>query len=129
MKLDKNEVISAQVLLQSASGKKLGANTLITAENIEDFSPPTDAYPVVSNLFRSKDFEVGPLVGPTFSITASVNKFEALFKVDLQRGEKDAIECVGGGLEILLDNLPADARKIIQTVTFSEPPDFGPTEF
>lgn len=129
MKPDKNEVISAQVILLPASGKKFGSDNLVTAENIAEFSPPPDAYPTASKVFSSKDFEIGPLVGPTFSITAPVSKFETLFKTDFQRRENGAIECVGGGLEIRLNHLPDNARKIIQTVTFTEPPDFGPTEF
>ena len=128
-KPNKNEIISAQVILLSASGRKLDSDRLITAENLEDFAPPPDAYSTASNVFELQGFEVGSLVGPTFSITATVSAFESMFKTELQLSENGAIECVGGGLEIQLEHLPEEARGIIQTVTFTEPPDFGPTEF
>lgn len=127
--LDKNEIISAQVMLLPASGKKIGPYTQITAENIEEFAPPQDAYLIASRAFRSIGFEIGPFVGITFSITAPAGAFENMFKADLQRSVKRGIECIGGDLELPLDHLPDNARKIIQTVTFIEPPDFGPTEF
>ena len=129
MQLDRNEIISAQVMLLPASGKKIGPDTQITAENIEEFAPPPDAYLIASGAFRSIGFEIGPLVGVTFSITAPAGTFENMFKADLQRSVKGGVECIGGDLEFPLDHLPDNVRKIIQTVTFTEPPDFGPTEF
>jgi hypothetical protein len=129
MQLDRNEIISAQVMLLPASGKKIGPDTQVTAENIKEFAPPLDAYLIASGAFRSKGFEIGPLVGVAFSITALVGTFENVFKAELQRSVKGGIECNGGDLELPLDHLPDNTRKIIQTVTFTEPPDFGPTEF
>ncbi len=129
MQVDKNEIISAQVMLLPASGKKIGPDTQITEKNIEEFAPPPEAYHIASEAFRSIGFEIGPLVGVSFSITASARTFENMFKADLQRSEMGGIECSGGALELPLDHLPDNTSKIIQTVTFTEPPDFGPTEF
>ncbi|MEA3466728.1 MAG: hypothetical protein U9R57_00710 [Thermodesulfobacteriota bacterium] len=129
MQLDRNMIISAQVMLLPASGKEIGPDTLVTAENIEQFDPPLDAYLIASGAFRSKGFEIGPLVGVTFSITALAGTFENVFKVELQRTVKGGIECNGGDLELPLGHLPDNTSKIIQTVTFTEPPDFDPTEF
>ncbi len=109
--------------------KKIGPDTQITAENISEFAPPPDAYLIASGDFRSIGFEIGPLVGATFSITAPADTFKNMFKADLQRSVKGGIERIGGDLELPLDHLPDNTRKIIQTVTFIEPPDFGPTEF
>ena len=84
-RVDRNEIISAQVMLLPASGEKIGPDTQITAENIEKFAPPSDAYLIASGAFRSIDFEIGPLVGVTFSITAPARIFEGL---EVQRYEK-----------------------------------------
>ena len=129
MRLEKNEIISAVVILRSASGQEIGPETLITSENLDIFAPPPDAYSIASRFFRSMGFEIGPMSGLSFSITASVNKFETIFKSSLYRSAKDGIESTDGHLELNMDHLQDEVRKVIQTVTFSEPPDFGPTEF
>ncbi len=129
MQLDRNEIISAQVILLPASGMKIGPDTKITAENIEKFALPSDAYHIASSTFRLIGFEIGPLVGVSFSITAPVGTFEEMFKAGLQPSLKGGIECIGGGLQFPLGPLPDNARRVIQTVTFTEPPDFGPAEF
>jgi hypothetical protein len=127
--LSDSEIISAQVLLLPASKKKVGGHDQITSENIETFAPPPDAYVKVSAFFESMHFEVGPLIGFTFPITASASTFATLFKAELHKSEKGGIQCQGGDLEIHLYSLPSDVRRLIQAVTFDEPPDFGPTEF
>ena len=129
MQLDRNELISAQVILLPASKKKIGPDTRITSGTIKKLAPPPDAFHIASGIFRSIDFEIGPLVGVSFSITASFSIFENTFKTEFQRNLKDGIECVGGDIELPLDHLPNDVRKIVQIVTFTEPPDFGPADF
>lgn len=129
MPLEKNDIVSAQVVLKSASGYQIGPGTLVTSKNIGIFSPPAGAFSQVSKAFRSMGFQTGPLVGPSFSITASVERFETAFKLNLRRSEKGGIESDRGSLELTLEHLSNDLRNIIQTVTFSTPPDFGPTEF
>lgn len=129
MQIDRNKTISAEVMLLPVSGKKISHDTQITAENIEDFAPPLDAFLIASGAFRSLGFEVGPLMGITFSITASAGTFEDVFKAKLQLSAKGGIECLEGGLELPLDHLQDNTRKIIMTITFTEPPDFGPTDF
>ena len=129
MKLDKNEIISAQVILMLGSGKTIGPDDRITAENIDDFSPPSNSYPTASEAFKTMGFEVGPLGRHTFSITAPAGTFESMFKTSLNKSENGGIVLNEGILELPLDHLPDDTRTIIQTVTFSEPPDFGPADY
>ena len=129
MQLDRNETLSGQVILLPASGKKIDPDIQITAENIEEFVPSPEAYLIASGSFVSLGFRAGPLVGVTFSITASAGTFEDVFRTKLQRSAKGGIECIAGGLELPLDQLPENVRTNVQTVTFTEPPDFGPTEF
>lgn len=94
MKLDKSQVISVEVLLRSASGHKIGPQKRITADNLDLFVPQPDAYPVVLRILRSLEFEVGPLTGISFSITAAVSTFENIFKSPLRSSPKGGIETV-----------------------------------
>ena len=129
MKLDKSQVISAEVLLRSASGRKIGPETRITAENLNLFVPQPDAYPAVSRILLSLGFEVGSLTGISFSITAAVSTFENIFELPLRSNPKGGIETADGKLELDPATLPEKASDLIQTITFSEPPDFGPSNF
>ena len=129
MKLDKHQIISADVLLRSAAGLTIGSETRISAENLEQFVPPPDAYPVVSDIFRWLGFDVGPMTGISFSITAAVASFENIFKVSLRSNPAGGIETDDGELELDPAALPAKAVHLIQAIAFSEPPDFGPSDF
>lgn len=127
--LSGTEIISALILLLPASGISLEGHDQITSETIEAFSPPPDAYISVSEFFKSMDFEVGPLVGLSFSITAPSSAFKSLFKTELVKSPEGGIQSREGGPEIEPDSLPSNIRRLIQTITFDEPPDFGPKEF
>jgi hypothetical protein len=129
MPVDRNEIISAQVMLRPASGVEISPDAQITSKNVHEFAPHPNAYRTASDTFRSLAFETGPLVGVSFSITASVDTFIRVFKADLQRNSKGGIESKGGELILPLNHIPENARKTIQVVTFIEPPDFGPTGF
>ena len=129
MPLDKDDIVSAQVVLKSASGDQLGPDTLVTSKNIRKFSPPAGGYSQASKAFRTMGFQTGELVGPSFSITATVDQFETAFKLRLQQNRKGGVESVEGDLELTLEYLETDLRDIIQTIIFSDPPDFGPTEY
>jgi hypothetical protein len=129
MKLDKHRIISADVLLRSASGLAIGSETRINTENLDRFVPPPDAYPVVADIFLSLGFDVGPMTGMSFSITAAVGTFEAVFKIPLRSNPSGGIETDGGKLELDPSPLPAKAVHLIQVVAFSEPPDFGPSDY
>lgn len=127
--LSDSEMISAQVVLLAASQRKVSGHDQITSENITMFAPPPDAYVKVASFFESMHFDVGPLTGLTFSITAHTSAFTTLFKTKLHKGTKGGIQRQGGNLEMNLYGLPNNVGRLIQTVTFDEPPDFGPTEF
>jgi hypothetical protein len=129
MKRDKGQIISAEVLLRSATGHKIGPDTIINAENLNLFTPPPDAYAVASGIFRSLGFEVGPLTGISFSITAAVSNFENIYKTLLRFDRKGGVRTAAGKLELDTATLPAKASALIQSIVFSEPPDFGPSEF
>jgi hypothetical protein len=81
--------------------------------------------------FAKLGFEVGPFFGNSFSITAPVGTFERVFGVRLQGSARTGIAAVdqagGASLELPVHRLPTEVARDIQAVTFTPPPDFGPT--
>lgn len=129
----KDVVISAQVILPSASGKVVDGETVITAENISDYVPSPDTVAKASEAFTQLGFHVGQMVGISFSITALASTFEEVFAVQLcqeANGGIMALEEDGSATyEIPLRALPESVSALVISVTFTPPPDFGPTEF
>jgi hypothetical protein len=114
--------VSAQVLLRPASGRRIGGRDEITSENIRDYAPPADAVALARRTFEADGFEVGPLVGVSFSIAAPVSRFERVFKTPITVEGRSS-------LELPLDALPEPLRRVIETVTFERPVDFGPGSY
>jgi hypothetical protein len=74
-------------------------------------------------------FEIGYLVGNSFSITGTAADFRDAFGVALaQRPDGgvtvDGAKCPQSGLP--LQGLPDSLRPLVQAALFSEPPAFGP---
>jgi hypothetical protein len=133
MAIRRDEVVSAQVVLRPARGTLIRGDTRITADNISEFAPAPEAAASAADEFRSKGFQVGPLVGVSFSITGTVASFEKFFGVRLRRAGRGGILFVLEGdyskLEISDQDLPGHLRKSVQAISFSLPPAYGPTEF
>jgi hypothetical protein len=72
-------------------------------------------------------FEVGPLVGTSFSISAPGEVFERVFGVKPRPGSKGML--ASGSYELPQDGLPLAVRNAVHAVTFTPPPDFGPRSF
>src|SRR5687767_7712656 len=87
-----DEMISAQVLLRSASGMPIDGRTAITVETIKQFAPSPEVIDRTTRAFASCGFDVGPVVGNSFSITAPAGTFEKMFDVPLHRQPNGAIE-------------------------------------
>jgi hypothetical protein len=121
--------VSAQVILRPASGASVDPAT-ITAATIGQIQPAAAAVDAARRAFTNLEFEVGPFVGNSFSITAPAATFEKVFGVRLQPtagGGISVVEPAGAAsLELPLHRLPADLAKDIQAVTFTPPPAFGP---
>lgn len=128
----KDQIVSAQAVLRPASGKSIQGAT-ITAANVHEFAPSPEAAAKVKRSFADAGFEVGEVVGNSFSITAPASTFERTFKTRLRRREGGGIEAAqtrsSGSLELPLDVLPKSTADLIEAVTFTPPPDFGPTDF
>jgi hypothetical protein len=132
MSLKKAQIVSALVVMRPASGKPLG-RAVITAETLGQFVPSVDAVARVKQAMTDRGFEVGDLVGISFSITAPVRTFETVFRARLRREPRGGIEVVqadgSGSYQLPLQELPQTIAENVESVTFTPPPDFGPSEF
>ena len=133
MVMKPDQIVSAQVLLRAASGKQPAASSRITSENIKEWMPSGETVARVREMFRRLGFEIGEPVGNSLSITGPVNLFESVFKTRLQ-------ESKGGGIgfaasdrasdyALATEKIPSSLREDIAAITFTPPPDFGPTNF
>jgi subtilase family serine protease len=133
MSLNKQEIISAQVVLISASGKSFDGTSVITSENIQDFIPSAETAAKVTEVFTKAGFKVEPVVGNSFSITAPVSVFEKMFGTQLHRQADGGVKALkddsSSSYELPLKGLPKSITQLIKAVTFTPPPDFGPTNF
>jgi hypothetical protein len=122
-------IVSAQVILPPAQGK-LDGNTQVTSENVQSFAPAPERVAKARKEFEEAGFETSDLYGISFSITGSVKLFEDFFKVKLEEDKPKGVYVATRGetqYELPLKNLPENLQDLITTVTFSPPPDFGPT--
>lgn len=127
-------MLSAQVVLRSASGRSPGGETAVTAENVHEYAPAPAAAESARRAFAEAGFEVGEVAGNSFSITAPAATFEKVFKTEVRRTEDRGAKARGGasegpGYELPVDKLPASLARGVAAVTFTPPPDFGPTSY
>ena len=129
--VEKNRLISAQVVIRSPSRKPAADH--VTAANIREFLPVPEIASKVRTAFTAAGFEAGPLVGNSFSISATVGDFEKLFNIHLRHEQKGGVAFVrvkeSGSYELPLHALPRSVVENVEAVTFTPPPDFGPTRF
>jgi hypothetical protein len=132
MTLKKDQRVSAQVVLRAASGKSPHA-AAITAATIEEFLPSPQTVAAAVEQLAAAGFDTGPVVGNSLAITAPIRTFEAVFRTRLRQREGGGIESVArdgsAGFEIPLSALPRTLAVLLTAVTFTPPPDFGPTGF
>jgi hypothetical protein len=121
-----SEQLSATVLLRPAAG---GTHEGVTAETVERYQPDPDAVERARRFFEAAGFELGPAVGPSFSITGPRELFEQTFGTQLEDDEALGIKASGGGVELPLQAIPPELTGSLQAVTFTPPPAFGPTKY
>ena len=123
-------IASAQVVLRSASGAEPGDEP-VTAATLSRFAPSPQAAAEVADAFRQSGFEVGTMVGNSFSITAPATTFERFFGVRLAQTERGGLQALGehGGDLLPVDGLPEPIVRRVAAVTFVPPPAFGPTGY
>lgn len=131
--LNPEQVISAQVVLVAATGRVVDGNTTITSQNIDDYRPSEATAQLVSQYFKKHGFEVFPLVGISFTISASARHFSEFFDTSLAEDAASGIQAVPDSItassELPLAQLEKTIADSIVSVTFVPPPDFGPTNF
>lgn len=134
MSPQKQKLLSAEVVLGSASGKSFNTHTAITSENIADYLPSPEVAEGARKAFAKAGFEVSEPTGVGMSITAPAGVFQKVFKVktvpDGRGGVKVLAPGAGeGSYELPLNALPKELAKYVVAVTFSSPPDFGPGSY
>ena len=129
----RERTITAQVIVRSRSGKRISGDVAITSRTITDYVPSPEDAEAATLRFRELGFEIGPLVGISFSITALASKFEETFGVKLRVDDRGAVARAGsepppGGLELPAQTLPPELAKLVVTVTFAPPAElYGPS--
>lgn len=123
---DADRTLSAQVVVRSGSGKRLGPGDAITSRNIHEYAPSGEDAAAAREGFRAAGFETGEVVGISFSITAPLSRFERFFGIGLEVDEQGAVAAAGspapaGGLELPLDALPSSLAGRLVAVAFSPP--------
>jgi hypothetical protein len=130
MGLENDPVISAQVLLRSASGKKITGETVITSKNIGDYTPSSDTVAKATDALTKLGFEVGQMVGISLSISAPASTFEKVFGMPLRQGEDGGIQVLGAdgvpSYEIPRTAWPKKIARLAVAVTFVPPPEYHP---
>jgi hypothetical protein len=121
------DVLSATVLLRPAGGGSVA--DVARAETAEQMLPDPAAVERAQTYFRQAGFDVTAAVGPSFSIVGPQDLFERTFSAPLQASERGGVVTGEGALELPLEPLPRDVGDAVEAVTFTAPPDFGPTEY
>ena len=120
-------------MLRGHGGASPSGDAVITSQTIEDFRPDVDAAKAIAREFAARGFEVGSLVGNSFSITGPAQLFERTFGTKLRRSKRAGVQVQAEGAalgeELPLTRLEPAARSWIAAVTFTPPPEFGPTSF
>lgn len=128
------KTLSAEVMLQAASGKSINSRTAITSENIADYLPARESVEKARAAFTELGFEVSEAAGIGFSITAPASVFKKVFNIKTASDERGGVKAVAakgaeGSYELPLKALPKEVAQHVSAVTFSPPPDFGPGSF
>jgi len=133
MPVNKESIVSAQIILRPASGQTIDGRSVISASNVAEFAPSPSDVSSVAAQFRSRGFEIGPAVGISLSVTGTIRTFEDFFGMEIQMGKDCAYVFVLKnrifGHELTGEDLPEVLREFVLAVVFPLPPDFGPTEF
>ncbi len=79
----------------------------------------------VKGHFTTAGFEVHAPLGATFAIAGPKSQFEKTFGVELIVNDQDLVTTVStesGDLNLPLDPLPDEIKRVVESVRFTEPP-------
>ena len=126
-------ILSAQVVLKPKDGRGLSPAENVTSENVERVLPAAEDFEKAQSFFADAGFEAAGGFANSFSITGKHKLFEQTFGAKIFTNEKRAVKVRAAkdaeSSKLPLEKLPAEIKKIVETVTFTEPPDFGPGNF
>lgn len=130
MPIEETRIMHALVVLRPPGGKPLPANAQITVENLPEFKPSEKDARAAIAFFENVGFKTTALAGISFDISGSVHLFETFFNTALLEDENGVIssraEGATAGYELPRQALSSELETIIEAVTLSPPPDFGP---
>jgi subtilase family serine protease len=125
--------LSAQVILKPAGGRNQSSAENVTSENVHLMMPSAEDFTKARSYFADLGFEVDAGFANSFSITGEKKLFEKTFETKISQNEKRAVkahaEKGAESSELPLKKFSGEIKKIVETVTFTEPPDFGPGNF
>ncbi len=111
-----SESLTLTVMMRPASGEALPAGGA-TSETVARYAPDPDAARRVQAWFGRQGFEVAPMVGSAFAVTASAERARAVLSEVPSRGE------------VPLARLPDELAENVSAVIAEPPLDFGPTSW
>lgn len=119
MSTSSKDILSAQVILRSATGRAPATPQPLTTQNLQGALPEPGAAAEARRQFAALGFDVGPWVGTSFSLSAPRECFEQVFHARLTEDLR----------ELPLSGLPPALRQFVASVVLPPPPDFGPASF
>jgi subtilase family serine protease len=130
MRPDKNQVLYADVLIQSAGGKSVEPDSEITAETLHLYTPSERDVDTVRSYFENSGFQTTALAGISIGINGPAQLFEQFFETIIYQNEQGYFS-IHPENEVTDFELPAEVLSnavadLVQTITFSPPIDFGP---
>ena len=115
------EIISAEVILKSKSGKSFLATNSVTSENIDEFL--ADKNTISQATIILEDFGFTALESETsISIVGTSNLFEKIFKIKIKINKDDL-----GNLSVNLDKkpiVPMTLKNYVEAIIFPEKPEY-----
>lgn len=125
MKKEKSNMISAEVILKSKSGRSLAhPDKEITAVNIEEYTPSPDTIEMATQILEGYGFMVMPSE-VTLTILGQPLQFEKVFKVKLTLNTNEKTSAI----IVLADRdlgIPNSLKEYVEKIVFPEPPEFFP---
>jgi hypothetical protein len=109
-----SDPVTLTVVLAPAHGGEPPAEG-VTAATVAEHAPDAEAAGRVQAWFAGQGFEVGPLVGTAFAITAPAEHAQTVF---------GAVPAEG---EVRRERLPTQIATHVRAIVAEPPPDFGPT--
>jgi hypothetical protein len=118
-----DETLAAEVVLRGPAG---AADVPITSANLDRYRPDPERASAARRWFAQLGFTTGDLHGTSFTISGPRALFDRTF------GTRLGAEGQVPGADVLVLpplELPEQLRSVVECVTFSPPPDFGPPAY